>query len=324
MRVQSLRTVVFPVIALLVAGAPLSAAAQPPTPRDAAAPPPVGGTPRPVEAAPTPDATAAAAAQNAARDACEARARAVLGSEAATKAVKESDVLGLGRRSAELVICSAVLNDSADICKRYFPNEQGPSGACRQTQAIFHELRTEPKKRTFMFTEQDWQQCRGIKEAQGFCDGLRAALQSGNVDECTKAGDGEGICRAYMTLDKEKCAVTGALAEVTFSLPDRKEGEPESYKVGDIAAEDCRNRIDSRAFLAQGLEALAASGPKREQILARAALKQPDACAPRVEEAVADCLGAQGLGEPAGGQGAGAPVGGGAPAGDAAPAAPKP
>ncbi len=316
MREQSLRIAVLPVIALLLAAHPGAVAGQDSTPQ--ATTPDTGAaavaTPRPVDDA-APDATATAAAASRARAACEAQAQAIVDPKQTGATVKQADVLALGRSVAELVICSAVLNDSADICRRFFPNEQGPSGACLQTQSIFHELRTEPKKHTFMFTERDWQQCRGIKEAQGFCDSLRTALRSGDVEQCTTVGDGEGICRAYMTLDKQHCAVTGELAEVTFSLPDHKEGEPTSFKVGEIAVEDCRARIDSRAFLAKGLEALAASGPTREQMLARAALQQPDACAPRVEEAIESCLARErGTGQPDGGTGAGS----------GAPAAPKP
>lgn len=275
---------------LLAVAGPGPAGAQEPTSRPAAAP--TAAAPRPV-GSPAGTPGAEAADDSKARAACEAHAKAILGQSKDPQALNDPGVRAMALSNADLVICSAVLNDSDALCKRFYPNDSGPSGACLQLRAVFHELRTQPQKRTFMFDDRDWQQCRGIEALGGFCDSLRAALRSGDPKECAKVVDAEGICRAYMTGDKSLCAVTGKLAETEFSLPDQKEGEPASYKVADIAVEDCRAKIDSRGFLAQGLEKIAASGPAREQQLAKAALKKPDACQPMVEQAVTLCLNAQ-------------------------------
>jgi hypothetical protein len=71
-----------------------------------------------------------------------------------------------------------------------------------------------------------------------------------------------------------------------------KPGEPATVKVKDALEEACRRNIESRAFLAQGLKALAESGRLRERELARAALQQADACETYAQTALQSCTGA--------------------------------
>jgi hypothetical protein len=193
--------------------------------------------------------------------------------------------------AAELVMCGAVYSDSDDLCSRIMGVDEGPLGACLQTRALFHELRAYPGKPSFMFTEFEWKRTRGIPALTQFADSLQQALRSGKPEDCDKVGDGASICRAYMKLDKNLCVVSGQLAEVEFSLPDHKEGEPTSYKVKDVAEANCRENIESRSFLNKGLDAIAASGPPRERELAKAALRQPDACEALMQAAIARCTG---------------------------------
>jgi hypothetical protein len=192
----------------------------------------------------------------------------------------------------DLLTCGVVAADSDALCKKLMPVEAGPTMMCRHTWAIFHELRRYPEGRSFMFNEIDWQDCRGVPVVPAsLCDGIRDALRAGDVEACAKAGDGASICRAYMTLDKSFCRMEGELAKATFSMPDRKEGEPATVEIKKAAEESCRKAIDSRAFLAKGLKGLAESGPPRERALARAALGEPDACNSLAEPALEICGG---------------------------------
>jgi hypothetical protein len=193
---------------------------------------------------------------------------------------------------ANLVICGAVYSDSDALCWRAMGRGAGPVGACLQTRALFHELRAYPGKPSLMFTEFEWQRTRGVPALTHFADALQQALRSGSMEDCERVGDGASICRAYMTLDTSQCTVAGHLAEMAFSLPDHKEGEPSTYTVKEVTEASCRETINSRAFLSQGLEHLAASGPARERELARAALRRRDACAPLMQEARERCVSA--------------------------------
>ena len=243
---------------------------------------------------------------------CEAYVAVRSGRKQDAAALAKPQVRSLG--SADLIMCGAVFSDSDELCTGLMGIDQGPLGACLQMRSLFHELRAYPGKPSFMFSEFDWKQTRGIPALTAFADSLQQALRSGKVEECDKVGDGASICRAYMTLDKSLCTVTGKLAEVQFSLPDHKEGEPEQIKVKEVAEANCRQTIDDRKFLAKGLPALAATGPARERELAKAALQQENACDTYAQAALDLCANPPGETAPeAQTPAAGAPGGAGAP-----------
>jgi hypothetical protein len=177
-------------------------------------------------------------------------------------------------------MCGAVRSDSDALCNRLLGTGHGPIMACRQMRSIFHELRG-AGSRSFMFADVDWEECRAIPFFRGVCDSLRLAIRSGDPKDCAAAGGAESICRAYIALDASLCHAEGKLALAEFLL--------ELVRVPGIE-EGCRRTIESRSFLAQGLERLAESGPPLERELARAALARPDACASFVQPALASCL----------------------------------
>jgi hypothetical protein len=253
---------------------------------DTPPPPPPAAVETPPAPAPPP---ADAAVDPAKRAACEGYVAILSGRKQDPAALDKPDLQAIA--TADLVMCGAVRSDSDVMCKRLMPVEHGPSAACLQMQAIFHELRTYPGKHSFMFDDFDWNDCHGVPALATYCDTLRAALRSGNASDCAQVGDGESICRAYMTVDKSLCHVTGKLAEVEIELPDRKKGEPAKVKVKEALEEGCRQNIESRAFLAKGLKALAESGPARERELAKAALQQADACETYAQAALQSCTG---------------------------------
>lgn len=181
-------------------------------------------------------------------------------------------IRAIARALPDLVICAAVVRDSDEPCNRLLPAEQGPGGACRHARSIFHELRTYPTGRSFMFDDLDWEGCYYMNIGPTTaCDAFRDALRSADAKKCAAAGDGQSICRAFVTLDKSLCRARGKLKELG-------------------AEEGCRKAIESRAFLAKGLKAVAESGPAREREFAKAALGQADACASFARTALEACI----------------------------------
>jgi hypothetical protein len=117
-----------------------------------------------------------------------------------------------------------------------------------------------------MFPDVKYEMCRTDPKLAPICDRLRDAARSGDPNECAGTGDEETSCRAALTLDKSLC----------------------------VKAKDkygCEKAIDANLVFAKGLKALAESGPPREQAFAKAALGDPDACAPFAKVAVTSCPG---------------------------------
>jgi hypothetical protein len=179
----------------------------------------------------------------------------------------------------DLVMCGAVLADSDGLCQRLMPPGHGPSMACRHIRSDFHELRTYPNGRSFMFDEIDREECN-----HPACDSLLEAMRSGDAEKCALTADLQSICRAYITLDKSLCRLEGKQTEPNG-------GAQKGYGKEPGLEEGCRKTIESRGFLAQGLKALAESGPPRERALAKAALGQADACVQYAQSAMDLCLG---------------------------------
>jgi hypothetical protein len=148
---------------------------------------------------------------------------------------------------------------------------------CRHTWSIFHELRTYPKGRSFLFDDVDYDGCKELPSrvpafSATLCDAFREALRSGDVKKCDSVGDGAGICRAYMAVDASLCDQAGI-----GSLKGVVEGE-------------CKKLIERRGFLAQGLPEVAKSGQPPWRELAAAALGRADACQGFAKPAMDICL----------------------------------
>jgi hypothetical protein len=201
----------------------------------------------------------------------------------------DPELQALAARSPDLLTCGAVLTDSDVLCNQLVRTQMVNAKMCARMRSIFNELRAYPDKRSFMLDEPEWQECRSVPVLKTSCDALREALRSG---DCGRAGDLESICRAYVDLDKSLCRVTGELAEAEFQFPEPKENEPAKVRVKDGLEEGCRRNIESRAFLAKGLEALAQSGTANERELAKAALRRADACDTYAKAALQVCTSA--------------------------------
>ena len=214
------------------------------------------------------------------RSACERYVAAVSG-RAKLALLDDPEVGTLAAQApGDLVMCGAVRSDSDALCERLLPVEHGPGGACQHMRSIFHELRS-AGGRSFMFDDRDWEGCRVIPLFPALCDSLRKAMRSADPRDCAATDGAESICRAYIALDKSLCHAEGKLKLVEFV----------AKLVGNSGIEEsCRRTIENRAFLAQGLERLAESGPPLERELARAALGRPDACAPFAQSALTSCL----------------------------------
>lgn len=295
---------------------PAATATVAPRPTDTAPAAPTPAQAAPAQAAPAPAQTAAAQAVLLvpAGSPCADFVAVLSGRKQDAAMLAKPELRAIA--SADLIMCGAVFSDSDDLCNRLMPFEQGPGGACLQTRALFHELRAYPGKPSFMFDEFHWKQWRSAPVLTEYADAMQQALRAGKREDCDRVGDGASICRAFMTGDKTLCKVTGKLAEV--SVPDPKGGDAPPVRVKDVLEANCRETIESRTFLAKGLEAVAASGPPRERELARAALRRPDACAAYAKAALDLCTGPPVPNTPPGDQApatpaAGTPAGAGAP-----------
>ncbi len=163
-------------------------------------------------------------------------------------------------RSFDLVACRAVATDSDAPCALVGTQQD----ECRLLRSVFHELRTNPQSRSFMFPDFKYERCRAEPKIARFCDRLRDAARSGDPSKCSGTGDEEIDCRAELTLDESLC-------------------EKAKDKQG------CRKGIEFNRLFANGLQAIADSGPAREQALAKAALGDAEACVPFAKNAVEAC-----------------------------------
>ncbi len=271
-------------------------------------------TATPLPAAPSPAVSPTVSGE---RATCERDIAVLSGREQDSTVLDRPEIRRLA--DADLVMCGAVFSDSDTMCQKLMPEEHGPSRDCLHTQSIFHELRAYPGTRSFLFDEADFSECRAIPGLATMCTSLRQALRSGDPKACAQLGDAESVCRAYMDMDKSRCRVTGKLATLEVERPgERKPGESSKAKVKDWIEETCRQNIGDRAVLAKGLQELAQSGQPRQRELAKAALKQEDACQSYAQLAMQSCTAPSAQGSAP----AGAPAAGISPGGTAAPATP--
>lgn len=213
------------------------------------------------EDSPRPDSTAspaAAAPKTSAR--CEEYVAVLSGKKQDDALFADPKVKAIVARSFDLLACRAVAADADAPCALLAEQQD----ECRLLRSIFHELRTNPHGRSFMFPDAKYEMCRADPKRARICDRLREAMRSGDPGACAGTGVEEPSCRAALTLDESWCA---------------EAQDPEG----------CRKGIEASRVFAPGLEALAASGPAREAALAKAALGDTDACTSFAAAAVGYC-----------------------------------
>ncbi len=272
-------------------------------PAHSQAPPPTGIAPTPAEAkqraAPTGTAAmtpawsptsgpAPTATVNPRRALCDSYIAALSGRSKDAALLRKREVRALAAQASDLVMCGAVVSDSDAPCRELIPVEHGPTMQCLHTRSIYHELRTYPKGRSFLFDEVDWDAFGFPALPTASREAFRKAMRSGDVKDCAQTGDLQSMCRAYIGLDESLCRVGGKLGQVEIELTGKQ--EKEKVKVGRELEARCKEVIKSRAFLAKGLKEIAESGLPPENEFAKAALGQPEACASFTQAVMDACL----------------------------------
>lgn len=206
---------------------------------------------------------------------CETYLPVLRGAKPGSAILADPGLKNLARRSPDLVKCGAVAGDSEELCKLLSaPDDQ----ECRNLRFAFHELRANPKSRGYLMNDEDYQNCRKdlpkYKLSASLCDEFRAALRAGDPSKCPKTNvpGTDGWCRAMATLDASQCTGIGG-------IEDREQGK-----------EACERMINRVKGFGKGLNELAKSGTPLEQALAKAALKQSEACKPFEDAALKLCL----------------------------------
>jgi hypothetical protein len=191
---------------------------------------------------------------------CEEYVAVLSGTKKDDALLKDPKLRALAARSFDLVGCGGIVADSDASCALI-----ADPGECRLLWATFHELRTNPQGRAFMFPDFKYEMCRTEPKLAATCDRMRDALRSGDTSKCAGMGAGESDCRAMIKLDKSLCGKGG----------------------DDLWG--CRKAIEANEQLAKGLKGIAESGPPRERAFAKAALGEADACKPFAQAAMASC-----------------------------------
>ena len=253
---------------------------------------------------PKPNATATASA---ASSVCEGYV-AVLSGKKQDKALLDNPaVQALAQQAPDLVKCGAVRLDSEALCMLLGSDaEKGRTKECLSMRAIFHELRTYPKGRSFYMLDSDWRDCHAGPFAP-ICDALREAMRSGDASKCVLTADFRSICRSVMAdLKESQCRKMGpeikrvmearcrAHATVNASAChlEAAKGDLFEQRVRFLteAEDECRRAVEERASMGKGLSALAESGSPDERELAKAALSQADACTLYARPVMDACL----------------------------------
>jgi hypothetical protein len=293
------RTVAAAIAALSIAsaahGQPAGSAAPAAKPENAGAAAPAGDKAGKPAAGPSP-----IIQKGPTRADCERLAKVLAGKEKDADLLKQAGKpVGATRAAnADLVTCTAVLADSDEPCARLDEEE---AENCRRDRAVFHELRAYPNGKGFMLDDRKYEECKQNAALAPVCDAVRKALRSGDPSQCVLKADFEAICRSDKDLDASKCATEApqlkalleghcralvTLDESACDVPGPRHEEMTKQCIDDVKA--------GKAY-GKGLKEMASSGSAREQELAKAALKQPDACKAFTDSAVDACL----KGEPA-------------------------
>ena len=256
--------------------------AAPEAPGDAAVKP--AAAPSPAAAKPAPS-----------RADCERLARTLAGGDKDPELLKKADASAPATRTAnaDLATCSAVLADSDEPCTRL---DKESADNCRRDRALFHEMRAYPNGPSYMLDDRKFEECKQNAAMAPVCEGLRKAFRSGEPSDCVLNADFEAICRSDSDLDASKCATEGpqlkALLEgqcramVTLDESACDVAGPRHAEM----AKQCRDDIKANKAYGKGLKQLAKSGAGREKELAKAALKETDACKAFNKSAVDACL----------------------------------
>lgn len=214
----------------------------------------------------TPPPVASPAKTGRGRAECERYVAALLG-RGDRQVLEEPAVREFVREVPNLVTCGAVLSKNDKLCDYL---EEG-AAQCSKRWSMIEEVRSNPKGRSFIFSERDHKRCVKDEHMAPFCDALRDAAASGDPAKCP-SGKFESVCKAIVSLDKSRCEQAKKGAEGSADLRDW-----------------CVKAVEMSALFAKGLEELAKSGPAYERDLARAALGRPDACAAYETEAIQAC-----------------------------------
>ena len=244
-------------IAVLWLALGTAALAEPlPTAPSAGAPPADGvpDTPAAVATAPPTWTTAEASAR---RALCDDYVAAIAGNTKDPALLEKDEVRVLAKQVPDLANCGAIASDSNAACNVFAPASSQMKD-CLGVWSMFHEVRTSPKGRAFLFDEAMVQECRQAPALAPFCEAFRDALRSANANDCAQSGPFASVCRAYIALDPSLCRVTAPEVEGLDK--------------------DCRQQIANKGMFAKGLKAIAASGAGRYRSFARAAMGDRDAC----------------------------------------------
>lgn len=225
------------------------------------------------------------------REECERYVSVLAGREKDPAVLKQEDVKAMVAPVADLVTCGAVRADSDEPCALI---KDASGDQCRETRALFHELRVHPKGRAFMFDEHEFEKCKGENALMApVCETIRKAIMAGDPNQCVINADFESICRnVHGDVDVASCAkeaprVLEAHCRAKIRLDESACDVPGSDKK---MAEECRRDIRARKAYGKGLKELVTSGAPREKELAKAALDDPDACKAFSQPVMKACL----------------------------------
>jgi hypothetical protein len=271
---------IIPALTCMVAGFTWSAqparaqAANPAAPAAGQAPDAPGG-------AQTPDTTSTTTPKPAAQSSdCKRSVAALSGDPKEQALLNAADVKDMAKGQGDLLTCRAVKEDSDAPCRLL--GDESAIKSCRALRSIFHELREYPNGRAFMFNDVQFEECQNFPPLAAHCDQFRAAARAADASKCAALGDFQSNCRALILLDKSLCTPPKG-----DSLQAHDEGKKETYS--DNLRKDCERQVQSMAIYAKGLQAVADSGPRLERQLAKAALRQQDACTPFATAAAKAC-----------------------------------
>jgi hypothetical protein len=215
------------------------------------------------------------------RATCEEYVGALSGDPKRHALLESAEVQDLAKRTPDLLTCRAVKDDSDEPCKLL--GDEKAIKSCRARRSIFHEWRAYPNGRAFMFNDVQFEDCRNFKAFEPYCEAFRAAARAGDASKCTAVGEFQSLCRALITLDKSLCS-----APKGKEFQGRDKGNSQTW--AEEVAKDCERQVESMALYPKGMKAVADSGAPLDRQLAKAALGQPDACAPSVDHAIEACV----------------------------------
>ena len=266
--------------ALTCMGAGLAWSAPPPAKEANPAAPAAGQAPKAEGGEQSPGTPSAPAPDPEARAAdCKRYVAALSGDPKEKALLNDVAVKELAREQVELLTCRAVKEDSEAPCKLLEGKDaQDAIKSCRAMRSIFHEIRTYPQGRAFMFNDIQFEGCRDFEPTASHCDRFRAAARAGDASKCDALGEFQSNCRALIKLDKSLCTAP------------KIEGLKGPDQDTDALRKDCERQVESMAIYAKGLKAVAESGSPLEQQVAKAALQEPDACDSFAAAAVKACI----------------------------------